>query len=383
MVEDVDAVMESVADGLPLAEDDGLAATKSQFNDPFLQVKSMFPYLTDATISGALLGCTVDSALLYLTTTLPIPPTPVRQPTGPVHHKTPVPPVHVPPASGLPLAPAPFSGVPQASGSGLRTIYDAPDLPTMVNHESAADFIFNKLARVFNRAGTFPCADMLSLLATNNGDLALTVACLQSAGLKFSWPGHVLASDWRDWADAAVTPQAATPISTAMSAFTILADPLPISTISYNKEASFLLHMFTEAGIVKPDDVDLLALATMYRGQFPTILMKLRISHDMAFPAHWKEAFMMQSFSDWWFPSLPAATRQTPAPVISLPPMTPVASQCMFALWCLLRFLLTYSLLVLGDFGDFGTFAPLLPAVQAETTVLNVDPSCMFFDGLA
>src|SRR5258706_7049971 len=48
-----------------------------------------------------------------------------------------------------------------------------------------------------------------------------------------------------------------------------------------------------------------------------------------------------------------------------------------------LNFLLTSSLLVLGDFGDFGTFAPLLPTVRAETTALNDDPSCMFFNELA
>ncbi len=158
---------------------------------------------------------------------------------------------------------------------------------------------------------------MISLLVSNNGDIPLTVGSLQSAGLKFSWPEHVMASDWRDWADTSVMPQAATPISTVMSAFTILADPLP--TISYDKEASFLRHLFTEAGIVTPADVDLLALTTTYRGRFPALLMKLRISHDMAFPAHWKEAFLMQSFSDWWFPSLPAATGQTPAPVLLYP----------------------------------------------------------------
>src|SRR5258707_3376284 len=105
---------------------------------------------------------------------------------------------------------------------------------------------------------------MLSLLVTNNGDLALTVAALQSAGLKFSWSEHDMARNWRDWADAAVTPQAATPISTAMSAFTILADPLP--TIAYDKEASFLQYMFDTAGIVLPIGVDLLALATTYKG---------------------------------------------------------------------------------------------------------------------
>src|SRR5258706_1123045 len=134
---------------------------------------------------------------------------------------------------------------------------------------------------------------MISLLESNNGNLSLTVAALQSAGLKFSWPDHVLASDWRDWADAAVTPQAATPISTAMSAFTILADPphTPVPTITYDKEASFLQHMFATAGIVLPVSMDLLALATTYRGQFPAMLMKLRISHEMFFPTHWNETF--------------------------------------------------------------------------------------------
>ncbi len=232
------------------------------------------------------------------------------------------------------MTPAPPVHVPRASGSGLRTIYDAPALPTMTNHESAADFIFSKLARVFNRSGSFPRGDMITLLASNNGDLPLTIAALQSAGLKFSWPEHVMASDWRNWADAAVTPQAATPISTTMSAFTILADPLPTSAITYDKEASFLQHMFANAGIVLPIGVDLLAVASTYRGQFPAILMKLRVSHEMFFPTHWNKAYMMESFSNWWFPSapLPAATGQTPAPVVSQPPMTPVGSHRMYAL---------------------------------------------------
>ncbi len=172
------------------------------------------------------------------------------------------------------------------------------------------------------------------MLASNSGDLSLTVATLHSAGLKFSWPAHVMATDWRDWANAAVTPQAATPISTTLSTFTILADPLPTSTISYNKEASFLQHMFTAAGISLPIDADLLALSSTYRGQFPAVLQKLQLSHGMLFPTHWNEAFMMRSFSDWYFPPTPlhAATRQTPAPVASQPPMTPVGSQHMCAL---------------------------------------------------
>src|SRR5258706_228200 len=157
--DDDDAIMEPAAD-LPLAEDDGLAAAKAQFNDPFSQVKSMFPYLMDDTISAVLLGNTVEGTLRHLNSTLPIPPTPMRPPSG----------------AGLPLAPAPPVLEPQASGSGLRTIYDAPALPSMTNHESVADFIFSKLARVFNWTGNFPCNDMLSLLASNNGDLPLTVA---------------------------------------------------------------------------------------------------------------------------------------------------------------------------------------------------------------
>src|SRR5258706_272165 len=87
--EDGDAIMESAAADLNLAEDDGLAAAKTQFNNPFSQIKSMFPYMTDDTISGALLGCTVESAMLYLTTTLPIPPTPAQIPSGSGSHPTP------------------------------------------------------------------------------------------------------------------------------------------------------------------------------------------------------------------------------------------------------------------------------------------------------
>ncbi len=135
----------------------------------------------------------------------------------------------------------------------------------------------------------------------------------------YSWPEHVLASDWRDWADAAVTPQAATPVSTSLSTFTILADPQPV--IAFDKEAAFMQHLFSEAGFTLPAGVTFIDLATTYRGQFPAMLMKLHVSHDMAFPAHWREAFLMQSFSDWWFPSLPAATGQTTAPVVSPTPV--------------------------------------------------------------
>ncbi len=101
----------------------------------------------------------------------------------------------------------------------------------------------------------------------------------------------------------------------------LVEDEVSPPVISYDKEASFLQHMLTEAGIALPADVNILELATTYRGQFPAMLMKLRISYNMAFPALWKEAFLMQSFSDWWFPSLPAATRQTTAPVISPTPV--------------------------------------------------------------
>src|SRR5258706_8883134 len=126
--------MASAAADMPLAADDGLAAAKTQFNQPFSQLKSMFPYMTDDTISGALVGRNVESAMLYLTTTLPVPPTPIPQPSG----------------SGPLVPPAPPVFVPHASGSGLRTIFDAPTLPSMVNFESAADFIYGKLTRVFS-----------------------------------------------------------------------------------------------------------------------------------------------------------------------------------------------------------------------------------------
>ncbi len=199
----------------------------------------------------------------------------------------------------------------------------------MVNFESAADFISDKLSRVFSKKGEFPRSDLIALLASVNGDLALTIAALQSAGLKFSWPEHQLASDWKDWADAAIAPQAATPISTTLSAFTILADPPPV--IAFDKEASFMQHLFAEAGLALPIGVTFLDLATTYRGQFPAMLMKLHVSHGMAFPAHWREAFLLQSFSDWWFPSLPAATGQTTAPVLSPTPVVFPASNRMCA----------------------------------------------------
>src|SRR5258706_15624420 len=41
--DEADAIMMPADDGLPLAGDDGLAAAKAQFNDPFSQLKSMFP----------------------------------------------------------------------------------------------------------------------------------------------------------------------------------------------------------------------------------------------------------------------------------------------------------------------------------------------------
>ncbi len=80
-------------------------------------------------------------------------------------------------------------------------------------------------------------------------------------------------------------------------------------------------HLFGKAGIALPDDISFIDLATTYRGHFPAMLMKLRVSHGMAFPAHWQEAFLVQSFSDWWFPSLHAATGQTTAPVVSPAPV--------------------------------------------------------------
>src|SRR5258706_4139413 len=80
VIEEADAVMVSADADLPLAEDDGLAAAKAQFNDPFSQVKSMFPYLMDDTISAVLLGNTVEGTLRHLNSTLPIPPHPIRAP---------------------------------------------------------------------------------------------------------------------------------------------------------------------------------------------------------------------------------------------------------------------------------------------------------------
>src|SRR5258706_1985833 len=85
-------------------------------------------------------------------------------------------------------------------------------------------------------------------------------------------------------------------------------------------------HLLAGAGFTLPAGVTFIDLATTYRGHFPAMLMNLHVSHDMTFPAHWREAFLMQSFSDWLFPSLPAATGQTTAPVVSpTPPPVPTS----------------------------------------------------------
>ncbi len=139
-----------------------MAAAKSQFNNPFSQLKSLFLYMADDTLSGALVGRDVESATLYLTTTLPIPTAPAPQPSS----------------SNPFLPPAPPDIPPRASGSGLRSIFDAPVLPSAVNFDSAADFIIGKLSRVFNRKGNFPRQDLITLLAANNGNLLLARACL-------------------------------------------------------------------------------------------------------------------------------------------------------------------------------------------------------------
>src|SRR5258706_9243493 len=47
-----DVVMDSAFDGVPLAADDGLAAARAQFNNPFSQLKSLFPYMSDERISA-------------------------------------------------------------------------------------------------------------------------------------------------------------------------------------------------------------------------------------------------------------------------------------------------------------------------------------------
>ena len=267
------------------AEADLLKA-KAQFNDPFSQLQSMLPYLHNDTLHEALKGRNIEEALVYLKVVSP------DRGTRPMM------------ASG--------SGPPE---TGQQSQY---------YFTSAAEFISSKLKRVFNQTETVPVGEIVELLQACDGDKHLVVEALKKTGMNFSWDSETMRSEWKDWCDARVTPQAATPLSTTMSGMDLLERP---SLYDYRNEASFMTAMIERSNIILHPGINMPDLAKKYRGQFPAMLRKMQISYNATFPSHWTEKWMMDAYS-LWLAAPPvttttaenttptnAATRQATAPV--------------------------------------------------------------------
>ena len=267
------------------AEADLLQA-KAQFNDPFSQLQSVLPYLHDDTLREALDGRNVEEALVYLKV--------------------------VSPDRGACPVVASGSGPPEA-GQQSQSYF-----------ASATEFISSKLKRVFNRTETVPVGEIIELLQACDGDQHLVVETLKKTGMNFSWDSETMHSEWKDWCDARVTPQAATPISTTMSGMDLLERP---GLSDYQNEASFMTALMERSDIILHPEVNIPDLAKKYRGQFPAMLRKMQISYNASFPSHWTEQWMMDAYSLWMMAppastttvetSTPtnAATRQATAPV--------------------------------------------------------------------
>ena len=161
-----------------------LLKAKTQFNNPFSQLQSMLPYLHDDTLHEALSGRSIEEALVYLK---------VVSPDRGAH----------------PVV---------ASGSGPTET----KLQSQSSIASATEFISSKLQRVFNRTEVVLVDEIIELLQACDGDMYLVVEALRKTGMNFSWDEVTMCNKWRDWCDAKVTPQAATPISTTMSGMDLL-----------------------------------------------------------------------------------------------------------------------------------------------------------------
>ena len=296
---DAHRVMEEVAEkeigdaimadhSVPGAIETDLHRAKAHFNNPFSQLRSMLPYLHDDTLHEALEGRSVEEALIYLKVVSP------DREIRPVI----------------------------ASGSGPTEARPQPQSYVT----SAAEFISSKLQQVFNQTEVVPVDKIVELLQACDGDKLLVVEALRKTGMNFSWDERTMDSEWRDWCDARVTLQAATPISTTMSNMDLLEQP---SLYDFRNKASFLAAMVERSNIILHPDIHLPDLAKKYRGQFPAMLQKMQISYNATFPSHWTEKWLMDAYSLWL--TIPpnaaaaaenitptnAATRQATAPVIN------------------------------------------------------------------
>ena len=263
-----------------------LLKAKAQFNDPFSQLQSILPYLHDDTLREALKGRSVEDALIYLK-------------------------VVSPDREACPVL---------ASSSGLT----ADGRRSQPYFALAAEFISSKLQQVFNRTEVVPVDEIADLLQACDGDQLLVVEALRKTGMNFSWDETTMLSEWKDWCDARVTPQAATPISTTMSSMDLLGRP---SLYDYRNEASFILAMVERSDIILHPGIDMADLAKKYCRQFPAMLRKMQILYNTTFLSHWTEKWLMDAYSLWLVAppvatttavnTTPtnAATRQATAPV--------------------------------------------------------------------
>ena len=265
-----------------------LLKARAQFNDPFSQLQSMLPYLHDDTLHEALAGRSIEEALVHLKIVSP--------------------------------------------GRGTRHVVASRSGPMETRRHSqsyitsAAKFISSKLQCVFNRTEVVPEDKIAELLQACDGDKYLVIEALRKTGMNFSWDKMTMNNEWRDWCDARVTPQAATPILTTMSNMDLLEQP---GLYDYRNKASFMMAMIERSNLILHPGINIPDLAKKYQGQFPAMLQKMQISYNTTFPSHWTEKWLMDAYSVWL--AVPpgataaaenttptnAATRQATAPVIN------------------------------------------------------------------